>query len=162
MHGTAIHPQEWAFSLVSTQTKGELRAIEVLILKFARAHAEKCSQAGYVFHAQIDPTVLRAAARASGLAGETHALDNQPATLKTPVRRTNEIGKPRPLCPPQWNSVGFGSLNYKYPLLYIRRSSCTRRLQKESTARVATTTAGFGSDDFASVGNGDEQETEGV
>ena len=67
---------------MSTQTKGVLLGIEVLILKFAHAHAEKCSQAGYVFHAQIDPTVLGAAARASGLAGETHALDNQPATLQ--------------------------------------------------------------------------------
>ena len=64
------------------ETKGVLRGIEVLTLKFGCAHAGKLSQAaGYVFHAQIDPTLLREAAPAPGLAGETHVLHNQSRSL---------------------------------------------------------------------------------
>jgi len=76
MHGASTLHQEWAFPSLHTQTDRVLCGIDIHTLKLAGAHSLKRGQTGHIFHAQIDETLLCAAARASGLAGETHRVDS--------------------------------------------------------------------------------------
>jgi hypothetical protein len=73
MYRARLRTQEWTLAFVPAQAKMVLRGINVFALKFIGTHAEKRSQTRNVCDAQIDPTSLRAAACASGLAGKTHA-----------------------------------------------------------------------------------------
>src|SRR3954468_21504524 len=57
MHRTSLRQEERTFSLKHTKADSVLCGINILTLKFIRAHADKCGQAGYVFLPQIDKSL---------------------------------------------------------------------------------------------------------